>query len=149
MPIIRKSGVPVGTIVFKGHLETDAGYLPCDGVVHNIAAYPRLGAKWGATWGGDGVTTFGTPDMRGESVRGLDQGRGVDVGRVLGTAQAGQMPSHTHGVQLGTRDGGDTGRSAGSTSGITAVVVTEAEGGTSNASENRMRNLAFPFYVKT
>jgi hypothetical protein len=38
------------------------------------------------------------PDMRGEFVRGLDDGRGVDAGRALGSAQAQQLLQHTHGV---------------------------------------------------
>lgn len=35
-------------------------------------------------------------DARGEFLRGLDVGRGVDVGRVLGSAQADALASHTH-----------------------------------------------------
>ena len=38
----------------------------------------------------------GRPDLRGEFVRGLDRGRGVDVGRTLATAQADIFKSHTH-----------------------------------------------------
>lgn len=35
-------------------------------------------------------------DMRGEFIRGLDAGRGIDVGRVLGSAQADAFGSHSH-----------------------------------------------------
>ncbi|NLR74201.1 hypothetical protein HF682_03415 [Leeia sp. IMCC25680] len=38
---------------------------------------------------GDGTTTFNLPDLRGEFMRGWDDGRGVDVGRAMGTGQAG------------------------------------------------------------
>lgn len=36
---------------------------------------------------GDGSTTFNLPDLRGETVRGWDDSRGVDTGRSLGTNQ--------------------------------------------------------------
>lgn len=35
--------------------------------------------------------TSGTPDLRGEFVRGLDSGRGIDVGRTLGSNQNGTV----------------------------------------------------------
>lgn len=53
---------------------------------------------------GDGSTTFRLPDMRGWSVRGLDEGRGYDTGRVFGTVQESAVFSHTH----TTTDGGHT-----------------------------------------
>ena len=40
--------------------------------------------------------TSGTIDLRGEFIRGLDSGRGVDVGRALGTAQIDLFKSHVH-----------------------------------------------------
>jgi hypothetical protein len=42
--------------------------------------------------------TSGTPDLRGEFIRGLDDGRGVDTARVLASAQSSQNLAHTHGV---------------------------------------------------
>ncbi|EJT83048.1 bacteriophage large tail fiber protein [Pseudomonas putida S11] len=48
-----------------------------------------------------GTTTFNVPDIRGEFVRGLDDGRGVDPGRVLGSWQNHLYASHTH---AGTTD---------------------------------------------
>lgn len=152
MGISRKSGLPVGTIVPRGHVETSGGYLPCDGAPRLIASYPRLAAKWGTTYGGDGVTTFGVIDMRGESFRGLDQGRGVDVGRVLGVWQDGQMPSHSHGPGGQSTLGGvinGEGIPGSVAVSVRDIVPVVAAGGTTNASENRTRNMAVPFYVKT
>ena len=40
-------------------------YQLCDGTVYNIADYPALGARLGSTFGGNGLTTFAVPDMRG------------------------------------------------------------------------------------
>lgn len=85
------------------------------------------------------------PDLRAEFIRGLDDSRGVDVSRVLGSAQAGQMPAHTHSAgfvntsaRLDASNNGlvptQTGSLAGFTSGST--------GGAENSSENRPRNIA-------
>jgi microcystin-dependent protein len=40
-------------------------YLLCDGSVYNYSTYPALANRLGGTFGGNGVTTFGVPDLRG------------------------------------------------------------------------------------
>lgn len=40
-------------------------YLLCDGTVYNFSTYPYLGIRLGNQFGGNGVTTFGVPDLRG------------------------------------------------------------------------------------
>lgn len=40
-------------------------YLLCDGTVYNFSAYPYLGKRLGSAFGGNGITTFGVPDLRG------------------------------------------------------------------------------------
>jgi microcystin-dependent protein len=40
-------------------------YLLNDGGVYNISDYPILGARFGSTFGGNGLTTFAVPDRRG------------------------------------------------------------------------------------
>ena len=42
----------------------------------------------------------GTVDLRGEFIRGWDNGRGVDSGRALAAWQDGQIQNHTHNVGL-------------------------------------------------
>ncbi len=75
------------------------GWLKCDGSAVSRATYAALFAAVGTTYGaGDGATTFNLPDLRGEFIRGLDDGRGVDAGRALGSAQAQDMQPHAHGV---------------------------------------------------
>jgi microcystin-dependent protein len=45
---------------------TKPPYLLCDGTAtYTFAVYPYLGNRYGSNFGGNGVTTFGTPDMRG------------------------------------------------------------------------------------
>lgn len=40
-------------------------FLICDGTVYNFSTYPGLAAQIGGVFGGNGVTTFGVPDLRG------------------------------------------------------------------------------------
>ncbi len=73
------------------------GYIKANGALLSRAAYAWLFGKIGETFGaGDGSTTFALPDLRGEFLRGLDDGRGVDAARVLGSAQADMLKSHNH-----------------------------------------------------
>ena len=60
----------------------------CDGSTISRTTYSDLYAVLGDVYGnGDGSTTFEIPDLRGEFLRGLDGGRGVDASRTLGSSQ--------------------------------------------------------------
>lgn len=73
------------------------GWLECDGREVSRTLYARLFQRIGDRFGaGDGSTTFNVPDMRGEFIRGWDNGRGVDSGRGMGTAQEDQFQGHHH-----------------------------------------------------
>ena len=88
---------PVGSVYTFAGATVPTGWLKCNGALLSRTTYASLFAVIGTTYGaGDGSTTFALPDLRGEFVRGADDGRGVDAGRVLGSAQAGQNASHTH-----------------------------------------------------
>lgn len=64
-------------------------YLLCDGTVYNISAFPSLGGKFGATFGGNGATTFGVQDLQGRVPLAYD-GTGVRI-TVAGCGINGQM----------------------------------------------------------
>lgn len=73
------------------------GWLKCNGAAVSRTTYANLFARIGTTYGaGDGSTTFNLPDLRGETIRGWDDARGVDSGRTFGSWQDGQNVSHTH-----------------------------------------------------
>ncbi|WP_268799074.1 phage tail-collar fiber domain-containing protein [Pseudomonas huanghezhanensis] len=73
------------------------GWLKRNGSDVSRTAYAKLFAKIGTLYGaGDGVTTFNIGDSRGVFIRGLDEGRGLDPDRRLGSLQAGQIESHSH-----------------------------------------------------
>lgn len=78
----------VGEITFTGSTVVPKNHLYCNGDPISRTEYPDLFAAIGTTYGaGDGSTTFNLPDMRGEFLRGWDDGRGVDLGRTLGSFQ--------------------------------------------------------------
>ena len=89
----------VGTIVTFPYSAIPADYLECNGAAVSRTTYAALFAKIGTTYGaGDGSTTFNLPDLRGEFIRGWDNGRGVDPSRLIGSNQMHSFASHNHGV---------------------------------------------------
>lgn len=82
--------VPSGAVMHFARGSAPSGWLVCDGSAISRTTYASLFAAIGSTFGaGDGSTTFNLPDLRGEFIRGLDNGRGVDSGRTLGSFQDG------------------------------------------------------------
>ena len=83
---------PVGTIITYPVSSIPTHCLECNGATISRETYSELFAAIGTTYGtGDGSTTFNLPDLRGEFIRGFDNGRGVDAGRALGSAQLDAM----------------------------------------------------------
>ena len=78
----------VGEVAFFARTTPPSGWLKANGAAVSRTTYAALFAAIGTTFGaGDGSSTFNLPDLRGEFVRGLDDGRNVDAGRRLGTTQ--------------------------------------------------------------
>lgn len=80
---------PSGMIAYFARNAAPAGWLKANGAAVSRTTYAALFAAIGTTFGtGDGSTTFNLPDLRGEFLRGWDDGRGIDTGRTFGSAQA-------------------------------------------------------------
>lgn len=77
----------IGLISICPFPDVPEDHRECIGETLLIADYPKLFAKIGTTYGGDGTTNFKTPDYRALFVRGLDSGRNEDPGRLIGTVQ--------------------------------------------------------------
>ena len=89
--------VPVGAVAYFAANSVPTGWVKANGAALSRTTYAALFAAIGTTYGaGDGTTTFKVPDLRGEFVRGFDDARGVDSGRVFGSAQDSANLSHTH-----------------------------------------------------
>jgi microcystin-dependent protein len=81
--------VPSGTVVYYAANTPPTGYLKANGAVISRSTYAGLFAAIGTTFGtGDGSTTFGLPDLRGEFIRSWADNGGVDSGRAFGSNQA-------------------------------------------------------------
>ena len=138
-------GALTGGVVAVGFSSIPTGYLECNGSAISRTTYADLFSAISTSYGvGNGSTTFNIPDLRGEFIRGFDNGRGVDSGRSFGSFQADEFKSHTHGFKLGTNTTTSTNfaRDGRSTSIITAF--TYATGG----SETRPRNLSMMYVIK-
>ena len=93
------TAVPSGTVHLFATTTAPSGYLECDGSAVSRATYADLFTVIGTTWGaGNGSTTFNLPDLRGEFVRGWDNGRGADSSRSFASSQSDQNKQHNHGV---------------------------------------------------
>ena len=87
----------IGQVCFFAMTTAPAGFIKCNGAAVSRTTYADLFSAIGVTYGaGDGSTTFNLPDMRGEFPRGWDDGRGVDSGRAIGTAQDDMIKNHWH-----------------------------------------------------
>ena len=78
-------------------------WLLCNGAVVNISQYQALYALIGTTYGGNGVTTFGLPDLRGRLPIGQGTGTGLTarvlaqaVGEEYAQVPAATLPAHNH-----------------------------------------------------
>lgn len=86
-----------GDIFYTAANTAPARSLKANGATVSRIAYAKLFAAIGTRFGaGDGSSTFNLPDLRGEFVRGWDDGRGVDGGRELGSYQGGSLQLHGH-----------------------------------------------------
>jgi len=92
----------VGEIRAVGFNFAPVGWVFCNGALLSIAEYDVLYVLLGTTYGGDGVTTFGIPDLRGRTP--IHQGTGGGGTYVLGqlsgtesvTLTIPTMAAHTH-----------------------------------------------------
>jgi len=184
-------GVPSGAVFCLAVSAVPADYLECNGAAVSRTTYAALFAVISTTYGaGNGSSTFNLPDLRGEFVRGWDNGRGVDSGRSIANSQGSQFAQHNHGVgSLDIANKSLTGTATdisetfqeGSTSGIfgkgangtgpltpssadTSVTgtltinashdhsisgSTANRGGDTAPNENRPRNIAMMYIIKT
>jgi microcystin-dependent protein len=157
-------GVPSGAIQYFAMQTAPAGWLEADGTAVSRTEYASLFAATGTLYGeGDGSLTFSLPDLRGEFVRGFDNGRGVDIDRTLGSKQEDATKKHMHAVisypfrsgtssyilpteqdGLNVYSGSLNGLSVSAGSQCTAEIGTTLTGG----NETRPRNVALLACIK-
>ena len=148
--IAKASALPVGSIVAFPVDAPPPGFLELDNSVKSSATYPDLSAYLAGKFnkGDEGVGNFRLPEARGEFLRGWDHGRGVDVGRAMGSRQADEIKAHAHATvyELVTDvfAAGTVTRNFVQDFGTQNNVQTNAAGG----SETRPRNIAVMWCIK-
>ncbi|EHF4451252.1 phage tail protein [Salmonella enterica subsp. enterica serovar Derby] len=147
------SALPVGVPVPWPSPTPPTGWLKCNGAAFSAEEYPELAKAY---------PTNKLPDLRGEFIRGWDDGRGVDAGRQLLSSQGDAIRNIE-----GFADGGigmsfdairgafyDAGtRSARMPNNTTTIDKTDDLGFDASrvvptANENRPRNIAFNYIVR-
>ncbi len=161
----------IGEIRMFGFTRVPQGWLACDGSLVSIGNYETLYALLGTTYGGDGVNTFGVPDMRGRLPVGLGQGPGLGnyvpgqkSGTETVTLSTPQLPMHNH-TCIATTDAGTSATPSSSAvlggiapdtmytpdiTGLTGYALATAAVGNQGGSQphnNLMPTLSVPFYI--
>ena len=152
------SALPVGVPVPWPSATPPTGWLKCNGAAFSSEKYPNLAKAY---------PTNKLPDLRGEFIRGWDDGRGVDAGRALLSIQTGMLEKHRHIVVA--NDGYDTkdewelatifkktytqgrGLDATNTGGSlipSPTLHSRGSIGNTGGSETRPRNIAFNYIVR-
>lgn len=145
------SATRVGTIIAFAASAAPSGFLKCNGAEIDRTTYAALFAAIGTAFGaGDGASTFNLPDLRGEFLRGWDDGRGIDVDRVFGSEQLDAMQGHIHnGTVGGSGSGVQSGTNWPRTGGSVGSPVSDGvNGDPRTAAETRPRNVAVLYCIK-
>ena len=86
------------------------GWMLCQGQTLPINTNQALFSLLGTTYGGNGVTTFQLPDLRGRSVQHASQANPLwaRAGQEAVTLSSSQMPAHNHAVMAASGNGNTT-----------------------------------------
>lgn len=152
--------VPVGTINAFASQVVPANYLECDGSTLSTSQFNDLFNVIGYTYGGSG-TSFNVPDLRGEFIRGWDNGRGIDSGRGFGSSQLDAFQGHHHDQFVNSFDRTDDVNSFGgtitnntnnNTSSVANTIRNPKSDGINGTprtgSETRPRNIALKYIIR-
>ncbi|EIJ6104129.1 tail fiber protein, partial [Escherichia coli] len=152
------SALPVGVPVPWPSATLPTGWLKCNGAAFDKVKYPHLATAY---------PSGKLPDLRGEFIRGWDDGRGVDAGRALLSIQTGMLEKHRHIVVANdgydskeewelatifrrayTQGRGLDAADVGGTLIPSPTLHTRGSIGNTGGSETRPRNIAFNYIVR-
>lgn len=147
------SALPVGVPVPWPSATPPTGWLKCNGAAFSAEEYPELAKAY---------PTNKLPDLRGEFIRGWDDGRGVDSGRALLSAQSDTLQNITGSFLDMTTGPNNNTVGAFTSSTLTPNLASIATGGTykqanyyfdasrvaRTSTETRARNIAFNFIMR-
>ncbi|EFO3845498.1 phage tail protein [Escherichia coli] len=152
------SALPVGVPVPWPSATPPTGWLKCNGAAFSSEKYPNLAKAYPSNK---------LPDLRGEFIRGWDDGRGIDVGRTLLSIQTGMLEKHRHIVVANdeydsneewelatifrttyTQGRGLDACTSGGTLTPSPTLHSRGNIGNTGGSETRPRNIAFNYIVR-
>ena len=148
------SALPVGVPVPWPSATPPTGWLKCNGAAFSAEEYPELAKAYPANK---------LPDLRGEFIRGWDDGRGVDSGRTLLSAQNDAQQNITGNFGVNVNGLFSVGNGVFTTAGsaVNVVPASISDPGTTRtqinmdasrqvrtATETRPRNIAFNYIVR-
>ncbi|HCO7063960.1 tail fiber protein [Escherichia coli] len=137
------SALPVGVPVPWPSATPPTGWLKCNGADFSAEEYPELAKAY---------PTNKLPDLRGEFIRGWDDGRGADNGRVLLSTQGDAFKSHSHNFDrsCGLKGFDPTAGFDVVTADVNMEIVNQPTRSTVDVggSETRPRNIAFNYIVR-
>ncbi|WPN56704.1 phage tail protein [Pseudomonas sp. P9_31] len=162
-PVGRFDGTSLGRPVFETTTSfSPGGYGPLNSREYLRSEWPwlwdhgqqsgmltteaaRVGMEGGWT-SGDGIATFRAPEGRAEFIRVLDDGRGVDSGRLAGSWAVDLLRAHGHNIDSPSNPTAfGTGKIArGNRSDVAGLPGSELYGGI----ETRPRSIAYPGRIK-
>ena len=151
------SALPVGVPIPWPSATPPTGWLKCNGAAFTASQYPKLALAYPA---------LRLPELRGEFIRGWDDGRGVDSGRSLLSSQTGMLEKHRHiivanegydaaeewdiGVIVKSSYAQGRGIDAAAPGTLIASPTLHTKGriGNTGGAETRPRNIAFNYIVR-
>ncbi|HCT5396862.1 TPA: phage tail protein [Escherichia coli] len=148
------SALPVGAPVPWPSETPPTGWLKCNGAVFSAEEYPELAKAY---------PTNKLPDLRGEFIRGWDDGRDVDSGRALLSEQLDAMQNVTGSLidnTMGSASSASGVFNVGSSSGVKYAapstgnafsyygVTLDLSRSARTSAETRPRNIAFNYIVR-
>ena len=86
---------PVGTVIWYSGSSAPTGYLKANGdsIANGSGTTQSITADFSALYA---IVGANLPDLRGEFIRGFDDGKGTDSGRGIRTTQADEFKTHQH-----------------------------------------------------
>lgn len=153
---VEGPGIPVGTTVVSVNSSTSLtiSQNPTTSETNSTVRFLPFGH-------GDGSMTFNLPDLRGEFIRGWDDGRGIDSDRAFGSVQLDAMQQITGqfgaGRWIAATESGAFSRTSttasrmldGNSTGNVVAFDSAHSPGSRTASETRPRNTALLACIKT
>ncbi|BBU94761.1 phage tail protein [Providencia rettgeri] len=152
---LERSDYLVGAPIPWPQTTAPAGYLVCNGQSFNKTTYPLLAKAY---------PTGVLPDLRGEFLRGVDAGRGIDTGRAVLSAQGDTIrnitgefanngntmseDSYSTGVGAFAKKRSSNVRSNREVDWVGCTYSFDASRVVPTANENRPRNVAFLYIVR-